>query len=82
MKRFEPRIGTSVSQNRTRTTIRHPGDAGGFRSSWKRLWGCQMMRVIEATVMERGFQLVRDCLDTDQAPFEPRDSGGLPEAPH
>ena len=28
-----------------------------------------MMRVIEATVMDRRWQLVLDCLDTEQAPF-------------
>lgn len=28
-----------------------------------------MMRVIEATLMDRRWQLVLDCLDTDQAPF-------------
>jgi Transposase domain (DUF772) len=33
--------------------------------------------VIEATLMDRSFQLVLDCLDTEQAPFEPRNAGRL-----
>src|SRR6266568_4353870 len=38
--------------------------------------------VIEATVMDRRWQLVLDCLDSEQAPFSQRDPGGLPPAPH
>jgi hypothetical protein len=38
--------------------------------------------VIEATVMDRSFQLVLDCLDTEHSPFEPWNTGGFPEAPH
>ena len=38
--------------------------------------------VIEATVMDRSFQLVLDCLDTEQAPWSQRHAGGLPKASH
>src|SRR5260221_7772844 len=38
--------------------------------------------VIEATVMDRRWQLVLDCLDTEQAPWSQRDPGGLPKASH
>ena len=38
--------------------------------------------VIEATVMDRRWQLVLDCLDTEQAPGSQRHAGGLPPAPH
>src|SRR3989475_11628051 len=38
--------------------------------------------VIEATVMDRRWQLVLDCLDTEQAPWSQRDPGGLPPATH
>jgi hypothetical protein len=33
--------------------------------------------VIEATVMDRRWQLVLDCVDTDEAPFEPWYASGL-----
>lgn len=33
--------------------------------------------VIEATVMDRRWQLVLDCLDTDEAPWSQRYAGGL-----
>ena len=36
--------------------------------------------VIEATVMDWRWQLVLDCLDTEEAPFEQRNAGGLPSA--
>ena len=38
--------------------------------------------VIEATVMDRGFQLVLDCLDTEHAPWSQRHIGGFSEASH
>src|SRR6266700_4752119 len=38
--------------------------------------------VIEATVMDRGFQLVLYCLDTEQAPWSQRDAGGFSSATH
>ncbi len=38
--------------------------------------------VIEATLMDRRWQLVLDCLDTDHSPFEPWNAGGLSEASH
>src|SRR5260370_28535372 len=38
--------------------------------------------VIEATLMDRRWQLVLDCLDTDQAPFSKRDAGGFSPAVH
>ena len=34
--------------------------------------------VIEATLMDRRWQLVLDCLDIDQAPFEPWNVRRLP----
>ena len=37
--------------------------------SCKRTREPQMMRVIEATLMDRRWQLILDCLDTEQAPF-------------
>jgi transposase len=36
--------------------------------------------VIEATVMDRSFQLVLDCVDTEQAPGSQRHAGGLSSA--
>jgi hypothetical protein len=36
--------------------------------------------VIEVTLMDRRWQLVLDCVDTEEAPFEPRNAGGLSEA--
>jgi transposase len=39
-----------------------------------------MMRVIEATLMDRRWQLVLDCLDTEQAPWSQGDLGGFPKA--
>src|SRR5438034_19272 len=38
--------------------------------------------VIEATVMDRSFQLVLDCLDTEQAPWSQGDAGGLSATAH
>src|SRR6266571_4921096 len=38
--------------------------------------------VIEATVMDRRWQLVLDCLDTEQAPWSQRDAGGFSSATH
>jgi hypothetical protein len=38
--------------------------------------------VIEATVMDRRWQLVLDCLDSDQAPWSQRHAGGVPPAAH
>jgi hypothetical protein len=38
--------------------------------------------VIEATVMDRRWQLVLDCLKTEQAPFEPWHVGCLSSAAH
>ena len=38
--------------------------------------------VIEATLMDRRWQLVLDCLDTEQAPFEPRYAGSVSKASH
>ena len=59
-----------------------------FRRNWhgppfcKPTQESRMMRVIEAMLMDRRWQLVLDCLDTDQAPFEPRNAGGLPKTAH
>ena len=33
--------------------------------------------VIEATLMDRRWQLVLDCLDAEEPPFEPRNIGGV-----
>ncbi len=38
--------------------------------------------VIEATLMDRRWQLVLDCLDTEQAPWSQRDAGGFSKASH
>ena len=38
--------------------------------------------VIEATVMDRRWQLVLDCLDSQQAPESQRHAGGFPPAAH
>lgn len=38
--------------------------------------------VIEATVMDRRWQLVLDCLNTEQAPWSQRNAGRLPQASH
>ena len=38
--------------------------------------------VIEATLMDRRWQLVLDCLDTEQAPWSQRHAGGFSEASH
>ena len=38
--------------------------------------------VIEATLMDRRWQLVLDCLDTKQAPWSQRHAGGFSEASH
>ena len=36
--------------------------------------------VIEVTLMDRRWQVVLDCLDTEQAPWSQRDTGGFPKA--
>ena len=38
--------------------------------------------VIEATVMDRRWQLVLDCLDSEQAPWSQRHLGSFPPAAH
>jgi transposase len=38
--------------------------------------------VIEATVMDRCWQLVLDCLDSEQAPWSQRHAGGFSAASH
>jgi hypothetical protein len=38
--------------------------------------------VIEATLMDRRWQLVLDCLDTERAPWSQRDAGRFSEADH
>jgi transposase len=38
--------------------------------------------VIEATLMDRRWQLVLDCLDSEQAPWSQRHAGGFSEASH
>jgi hypothetical protein len=38
--------------------------------------------VIEATMMDRRWQLVLNCLDTEQAPWSQRNARGFPKASH